>query len=287
MLESLKRLVSYRTVSSDPKFKGDCRRGASFLRSLFKSFGAATEVLPTEDGFNPVIFARFRGNPSTAKKRKKILFYGHYDVVAAESGQGEWLTDPFSMEGIDGYLYGRGTSDNKGPIMAALFACAELTAEQSLDSDIIFLIEGEEECGSRGFNRTIRQHKELIGEVDWILLANSYWLDDRIPCLTYGLRGVIQAEVQVESSHPDLHSGVDGSARLDESLKDLVTLLSTLTGMHGRVKIPGFYDPVLGLSDDEEHLYSEITEALVAQNPRLGDRAELAASLMRLSLIHI
>lgn len=281
MLESLKRFVAYRTVSSDPKYKGDCRRGASYLRSVFKNFGAVTEMLPTEDASNPVILARFRGNPATAAKNKKILFYGHYDVVAAENEHGKWLTDPFSMEGIDGYLYGRGTSDNKGPIMAAIFACAELIAEQALASDIIFLIEGEEESGSRGFSKAVQQNKALIGDVDWILLANSYWLDDRIPCLTYGLRGVIHATVQVDSSHPDLHSGVDGSSQLDESLKDLVMLLSTLTGTHGRVKIPGFYDPIPELSKEEEDLYSDITQSLVARNPDLGDPEELATSLMR------
>jgi len=273
--------VSYKTVSSDPKYKGDCRRGASYLRSVFKSFGAATEMLLTEDTGNPVIYARFRGNPETADKRKKILFYGHYDVVAANNEHGKWLTDPFNMEGIDGYLYGRGTSDNKGPIMAAIFACAELNAEHALGADIIFLIEGEEESGSKGFAKAVQQHKDLIGNVDWILLANSYWLDDRIPCLTYGLRGVIHATVQVESQHPDLHSGVDGSAQLDESLKDLVMLLSCLTGQHGRVNIPGFYDPIPELSEEEKSLYTDIVEALIARNPGLGDPEEMAASLMR------
>lgn len=281
MLESLKRFVSYRTVSSDPKYKGDCRRGASYLRTVFKNFGAVTEMLTTEDASNPVIYARFRGNPATASQNKKILFYGHYDVVAAENEHGKWLTDPFAMEGIDGYLYGRGTSDNKGPIMAAVYACAELIAEQALASDIIFLIEGEEESGSRGFSKAVQQNKALIGDVDWILLANSYWLDDRIPCLTYGLRGVIHATVQVDSNHPDLHSGVDGSSQLDESLKDLVMLLSTLSGSHGKIKIPGFYDPIPELSKEEETLYADITQSLVARNPDLGDPEELALSLMR------
>ncbi|KAI4765125.1 glutathione degradosome [Aureobasidium sp. EXF-3400] len=281
MLDHLKRFISYRTVSSDPKYKGDCRRGASYLRSVFKGFGAATEMLPTEDGSNPVILARFRGNPSTAATRKKVLFYGHYDVVAADNEQGKWITDPFVMEGIDGYLYGRGTSDNKGPIMAAIFACAELMSEQALGSDVIFLIEGEEESGSRGFANAVKQHKHIIGDVDWILLANSYWLDDSMPCVTYGLRGVIHATVQVESEHPDLHSGVDGSSQLDEPLKDLVMLLSTLTGTHGKVKIPSFYDPIPELSKEEELLYEDITQALVARNPDLGDPRDLALSLMR------
>jgi di- and tripeptidase len=281
MVEYLRRFVSYRTVSSDPRHQADCRRGASYLRSVFKNFGATTEMLTTKDPFNPVILAKFRGNPATTHKRKKILFYGHYDVVAADNENGKWPSDPFEMEGIDGFLYGRGTSDNKGPIMAAIFACAELTSEQALDSDIIFLIEGEEECGSRGFEAAVKAAKDKIGEVDWILLANSYWLDDRIPCLTYGLRGVIHATVQVESSHPDLHSGVDGSAQLDESLKDLVMLLSTLTGKNGKVMIPGFYDPIPKLSDEERDLYVDITTALVQRNPDLGDPTALASSLMR------
>ncbi|KAK3673915.1 hypothetical protein LTR78_006117 [Recurvomyces mirabilis] len=281
LFEALRKFVSYRTVSSDPKYQVDCRRGASYLRSVFKNFGATTEMLTTSSGHNPVILARFRGNPATADKRKKIMFYGHYDVVAAENATGKWMIDPFAMEGRDGYLYGRGTSDNKGPIMAAIFACAELTSEQALGSDIIFLIEGEEESGSRGFEEAVRARKEVIGDVDWILLANSYWLDDRIPCLTYGLRGVIHATVQIESEHPDLHSGVDGSAQLDESLKDMVMLLSTLSGKDGVVRIPGFYDPIPALSREEAALYRDITSALVQRNPDLGDPKALATSLMR------
>ncbi|KAK8233372.1 hypothetical protein IWZ00DRAFT_52692 [Phyllosticta capitalensis] len=281
LFESLKRFVSYRTISSNPRYKADCRRGASYLRSVFKNFGAHTEMLKTEDPFNPVIFAKFRGNPKTSSQRKKILFYGHYDVIAAENENGKWITDPFSMEGIDGYLYGRGTSDNKGPIMAAIFAVAELLEEHALDSDIIFLIEGEEESGSRGFAEAVRENKNIIGDVDWILLANSYWLDDHVPCLTYGLRGVIHATVQIESPHPDLHSGVDGSSLLDESLKDLVMLLARLSGPHGKIQIPGFYDPVPPICDDERALYSEITQSLIARNPDLGDADALAESLIK------
>ncbi|GAB7365298.1 hypothetical protein MBLNU230_g6379t1 [Neophaeotheca triangularis] len=281
LFEALRRFVSYRTVSSDQHFQADCRRCASYLRGVFKQFGAQTEMLPTPNGCNPVIMARFRGNPSTSAERKKILFYGHYDVVAAENvGVDRWRTDPFVMEGIDGYCYGRGTSDNKGPIMAAIFACGELKSEQALGSDIIFLIEGEEESGSRGFETAVKAAKERIGPVDWILLANSYWLDDRMPCLTYGLRGVVHASVQVDSKQEDLHSGVDGSKALDEPVKDLVALLATLSNPVGEVMIPGFYDPVLGLHEYEKSLYADITQSLVQRNPDLGDREMLEKSLM-------
>ena len=238
-------------------------------------------MLNTDGGLNPVILGIFKGKPTTAAERKRILFYGHYDVMPAKNEKGKWRTDPFSMAGIDGYLYGRGTSDNKGPIMAAVYAVAELVAEKALDSDIVFLIEGEEECGSRGFSKAVQENQALIGHIDWILLANSYWLDDHIPCLTYGLRGVIHATVQVESRHPDLHSGVDGSASLDEPLKDLVMLLAQLTGTNGRVTIPGFYNPIPALGDAEKALYDYIAQSLVRQNPDLTDPDTLSTSLMR------
>ncbi|QDS72330.1 hypothetical protein FKW77_007817 [Venturia effusa] len=282
LVQALKQFVSYETVSSDLRYQASCRKGASHLRSVFRNFGAQTTMLGLENPeWNPVILAKFKGNPSTSAQRKKILFYGHYDVIPADDEQGKWICKPFQMEGINDYLYGRGTSDNKGPIMAAIFAVAELVAQKALDSDIIFLIEGEEESGSRGFEQAVKTNKHLIGDVDWILLANSYWLDDHVPCLTYGLRGVIHATVEVKSTHPDLHSGVDGSSLLDESVKDLVSLLAKLTGKSNRIEIPFFYDPILPLSKDEEALYQEITRTLIDRNPSLGDPHELAETLQR------
>lgn len=279
LIDSLAKLISYRTVSSKPEYAEDCRRGASCLRSFFKRFGATTEMLTTEDNMNPIVFARFKGKPTQEKQGKKILFYGHYDVIAAENEQQKWIVDPFTMQGINGYLYGRGVSDNKGPILAALYAVADLVAEQKLVSDVVFIIEGEEECGSRGFEQAIKKNKQVIGDVDWILLANSYWLNDDYPCLTYGLRGVIHATVQVESDRPDLHSGVDGSHLMDEAVKDLVMLLATLTGPNGRVNIPGFYDPILLVTDAENERYNAISNTLLQRNPELGDAETLTASL--------
>ena len=228
---------------------------------------------------NPVVFARFKGRASSSKTEKQILFYGHYDVIAADDDDQNWRSDPFEMHGINGYLYGRGVSDNKGPVMAAIYAVADLVAEQKLESDIVFLIEGEEECGSRGFEGAIKRNKHLIGEINWILVANSYWLTDDYPCLTYGLRGVIHATVQIESQRPDLHSGVDGSHLLDEALKDLVMLLAQMTGTNGTIKIPGFYEPVLPISEAENTRYEAISNTLLHQTPSMGDAESLTESL--------
>lgn len=282
MFASLREFVSYKTVSSRPEFVEDCRRGASFLCNLFKRLGARVHMLSRDDQIhNPVVCAVFSGKREPAEHRKRILFYGHYDVVPADrNAESKWTTDPFQVEGVNGYWYGRGVSDNKGPTMAALFAVTDLLEAKQLENDVIFLIDGEEESGSRGFQEAVAENKDLIGKVDYILLANSYWLDDETPCLTYGLRGVLHATVCVDSIYPDLHSGVDGSYMVDEPLSDLTRLLSTLKGPRNKIMVPHFYDSILPLTAAEEARYEDITKILSRRNPEAGTVDQLKAGLM-------
>ncbi|KAI1494859.1 WD repeat domain-containing protein [Biscogniauxia mediterranea] len=280
MITSLREFVSYKTISSRPEYAEDCRRGATFLRTLFKKLGADVEMLSANDTLHPVVLAKFTGKFEPAEKRKRVLFYGHYDVVPADTKNGKWENDPFQLKGTNGYLYGRGVSDNKGPIMAALYAVTDLMQAKSLDSDIVFLIEGQEESGSRGFEETVRKHKDRIGHIDYILLANSYWLNDDTPCLTYGLRGVMHATVCVESKNPDLHSGVDGSYMVNEPLSDLMMLLTKLKGPRNRIMLPGFYDGILPLTAEEEARYDDILSVLTEQTNGGVSAETLKASLM-------
>ncbi|KAI5790462.1 WD40-repeat-containing domain protein [Pyronema domesticum] len=231
LLSSLAKFITYRTT-------------------LFKRHGATATLLPTDDNNNPIVFARFSGGQKKSKKGKTILFYGHYDVIPAVVGQG-WSTDPFELTGVNGYLYGRGVSDNKGPILAALFAAGELAQSGKLDGDIVFLIEGEEESGSRGLFSAVQRHKQEIGPVDYILLANSYWLDDATP-LSY-LRAPRR---------------VDGSFLNAQPVIELVSLLSTLT-KDGKIAIEKFHDPVRPLTEEEKAMYDPIAAAL--PNTRVDD----------------
>lgn len=280
MITTLREFVSYKTVSSRPEFAEDCRKGANFLASLFKRLGGQVEMLSSDTPHNPVVYAKFSGKLEPPGKRKRLLFYGHYDVVAADTQEGKWETDPFKLTGTNGYLHGRGVSDNKGPITAALYAVTDLMQAKALDSEILFLIEGEEESGSLGFQETVRKHKRLIGDVDYVLLANSYWLDDEVPCLTYGLRGVLHATICVDSKHPDLHSGVDGSFMISEPLSDLTSLLAKLKGPRNRVTIPNFYDGILPMTEEEERRYDDITKMLIRRKPEAGPADTLKSSLM-------
>ncbi|KAJ5669504.1 hypothetical protein N7462_010574 [Penicillium macrosclerotiorum] len=279
MVNSLAKFVSFKTISASPKFAGECNQGAAFLRRHCNYLGAKTKLLTTGQDTNPIVYARFNAT-SPEKVDKTILFYGHYDVVGADSNRPKWKSDPYQLTSINGFLYGRGVSDNKGPILASLYAAADLARTKALRCNVVFLIEGEEESGSQGFHQTVRDHKVQIGPVDWILLANSYWLDDYNPCLTYGLRGVVHANLVVTSDHPDLHSGIDGSALLDEPVKDLSILVSTLVGRKGKINLPGFHDPVRPLTGAEQKRFEAIADVLLPQHPEISDRQALIKSLM-------
>jgi di- and tripeptidase len=279
MVNSLAKFVSFKTISASPKFSGECNQGAAFLRRHCNYLGAKTKLLTTGQDTNPIVFARFNATAAD-KVDKTILFYGHYDVVGAETNRPKWRTDPYQLTSINGFLYGRGVSDNKGPILASLYAAADLARTKALRCNVVFLIEGEEESGSQGFHQTVREHKEQIGSVDWVLLANSYWLDDYNPCLTYGLRGVVHANLVVTSEHPDLHSGIDGSTLLDEPVKDIAMLLSTIVGRKGKINLPGFHDAVRPLTEAEQKRFEAIADALLLQHPEIPDSQALIKSLM-------
>jgi di- and tripeptidase len=257
LLSTLSDLVAFKTVSKKPEsYIDDSRRCASYLKSLIKKFGGESDLIPVADG-NPIVYATFKSvNPDAPK----VLWYGHYDIIDANDQSG-WNFDPFKLTANDGYLYARGVSDNKGPTLAAIYAVAELYQARELSCDVVFLIEGEEECGSFGFEETITKHSKIIGDIDWILLSNSYWLDEKTPCLNYGLRGVISASVSISSDKPDRHSGVDGGASGEPTI-ELIRLLSNLIDDDGKVTIPNFYEPILPLTITEEKLYDDIIKRI-------------------------
>lgn len=262
MIDSLKNLISYKTVSKFPSlYLEDSRGCARYIGTLFMNLGATdTKLLPVPD-CNPLVYAKFTRNNKDVldKDPVRVLWYGHYDVVDAT--QENWKTDPFRLTAKDGNLYGRGVSDNKGPILAAMYAVAELHRQSLLSTDVVFLIEGEEECGSIGFQDIVLLQKHLIGDIDWIMLSNSYWIGDNVPCLNYGLRGVLNASIVVESDKPDRHSGVDGGVSKEPTM-DLVQLLGLLMcRSSNKINILGFYDDVLPVNEKELSLYESIKTA--------------------------
>jgi di- and tripeptidase len=261
LVYALSKFVSIPSVSSGPSNREDCRQAAIWLKKCLTQLGATSSLLPTGEGKNPLVLATFTGTEHKHPK-PRVLFYGHYDVISAPS-EG-WDTDPFTLTGMNGYLYGRGVSDDKGPILAVACAAAELLVQRALGLDLVLLIEGEEEVGSVGFGETVRKYKDQIGHIDAILVSNSTWIAEETPCITYGLRGVVHCDVQVCSGRPDVHSGIEGGGTA-EPMVDMVKLLGTLTDENRQVKIPGFYDHVLPLTSGEQETFQRLS--VLTQRP--------------------
>lgn len=269
ILASLKKYITFKTILRQPLlYLEESRRCSRYLLNLLDALGAyETVLLPVVDG-NPIVYSVFKKNyfKTPSEKVKRALYYAHYDVVDVSQNSNSWSTDPFVPVSKDGNLYARGSSDNKGPTLAAIFGVADLQFKKQLSCDVIFLIEGEEECGSIGFQDCIRKNQKLFGNIDWILLSNSYWIDDETPCLNYGLRGVIAANISIYSDNPDRHSGVDGGV-LKEPCMDMVQVLNLLVDPKtNQIDIENFYDDVLPLSTLEIERLKKVEKAAIQHN---------------------
>ncbi|KAJ2160668.1 hypothetical protein GGF46_002099 [Coemansia sp. RSA 552] len=257
MLHALDQWIRLRSVSGVPELQSECRRAARFLKDLMRQLGAVdARLISSTPSGNPLVYGRFDASSPAANtqplaERPTVFVYGHYDVMPA--GDEElWNSKPFEMVGRDGYLYGRGVSDDKGPVLATLFAISELAAAGQLPVTVVFCIEGEEEHGSLGLHETMEEHRELFGVPRLLLLSLSYWLGESTPCLTYGMRGSIRANMHIESTRKaDVHAGVWGGA-VNEPLTCLAHILARLADPSGRVLVPGFHDDVRPVSAKEE-----------------------------------
>lgn len=151
------------------------------------------------------------GSLGNSKDKKTVLVYGHLDVQPALKSDG-WDTEPFELVEKDGKLYGRGATDDKGPVLGWLHALQAYNGiKADLPVNLKFVFEGMEESGSEGLDDLIMSEKNnFLKDVDYVVISDNYWLGKNHPCLTYGLRGVCYFFIEVECAKKDLHSGVYG-----------------------------------------------------------------------------
>jgi acetylornithine deacetylase/succinyl-diaminopimelate desuccinylase-like protein len=236
-LEKLKEYVRHASVSADPQFKQGMVGAQQFVAGLLKEIGFAVEVVPT--ALHPVVLAKRGDNPQWPH----VIIYGHYDVQPADPLE-KWTTPPFEPTVKGDRIYGRGTADNKGPLMVHIAAVARLLEKNpDLPLRITFVVEGEEEIGSKNFKTFLQEHKEKL-RGDFV-----YFSDTGIPSpdqmvITVGLRGMLAFEVELTGPKSDLHSGMNGGVLMNP-LQALAELCASLHTPEGRVNIPGFYDNVV------------------------------------------
>jgi acetylornithine deacetylase/succinyl-diaminopimelate desuccinylase-like protein len=234
--------LRFPSVSAQSQHKQDLAACADWLVRRCREIGLDTKLCPTEG--NPIVVAKTpRRNGA---KRPHFLVYGHYDVQPAEPFE-LWKSPPFEPRIENGRVYARGSVDNKGQHLAHLNAVeAFLKTGTELPCDLTFVIEGEEEVGSRSLGGFLKKNvKEL--RCDAVVISDNGLPSLELPALTYALRGIMAVEVMLHGPSRDLHSGIFGGA-VDNPAMALCQLLAQLRDKNGRITIPGFYKDVTPLS---------------------------------------
>lgn len=247
-LEDLLRIPS---ISTDAAYADDVQRAAHWLVDYLREIGIQhAEAVPT-DG-HPIVFAEHIVDES----RPTVLVYGHYDVQPPDPLE-LWETPPFEPTRRNGVLYGRGTCDDKGQLMMPVNAAASyLAAGAELPVNLKFLIEGEEESGSSHLAPFIESWKERLA-ADVVLICDTSMFAPGVPSITYGLRGLAYVEVTLTGPNRDLHSGTYGGA-VHNPASALAALLAGLHDERHRVAVPGFYDNVRPLTDEERETFRQL-----------------------------
>ena len=248
-IEELFELLRIPSIRAHTEHNPDMQRCAEWLAAALVKAGAdRAEVMPT-DG-NPVVFAEKIINP----KAKTVLVYGHYDVMPVDPRE-EWHTDPFEPVINDGRIWGRGADDDKGQSFMHIKAFEAMCATDSLPCNVKFMLEGEEEIGSRSLYKFCADNKKML-KADIILVSDTSMISMQTPSITCGLRGLTYMEVEVTGPDKDLHSGLFGGAVANPA-NVLARLIASLVDENGRVAIPGFYDDVRELTTAERRAFNK------------------------------
>ncbi len=255
-VERLRDLLRIPTISTDPAFAADCRRGAAWLAGDLDAIGFTARVAETSG--HPMVVARHHGAGENAPH---VLFYGHYDVQPVDPLV-EWDTDPFepqvrTMPDGSRRITGRGASDDKGQVMTFVEACRAFIAESgSLPCRVTIFLEGEEESGSPSLVPFLEANRaELAADVALVCDTNMW--DRETPAVLAGLRGLVGEEVVIRCADKDLHSGYFGGAAANP-IRVLARIIADLHDADGRVTLPGFYDGVSELPGEVRRMWESL-----------------------------
>ena len=242
-LNELFEVIRIPSISSIDEHKPDMVKTANALKDKLIAAGVdKAEVIPSEG--NPVVYAEKIIDPNLPT----VLVYGHYDVMPVDPIE-LWKSPPFEPEIRDGKIYARGADDDKGQSFMHIKAFETMVATDTLTCNVKFMIEGEEEIGSPSLGKWCEQHKDML-TADTILVSDTGMIAQDIPSITTGLRGLSYIEVKVTGPNKDLHSGIFGGAVANPA-NVLAQMIASLMDENNHITIPGFYDDVIEVSEEE------------------------------------
>lgn len=250
-VEELFELLRIPSVSTDSARKGDIIKAADFLRDKLADLNLSkVEVFETPG--NPIVY----GEHCPHDDRPTVLIYGHYDVQPSDPDE-LWDTPPFEPVIKDGLIYARGVADDKGQAYTHIKAVESFVKTgKEIPVNVKFLLEGEEEIGSPNLIPFLEEKKDLL-ECDMVLISDTSMFAEDQPSITYGLRGLAYMEMEVVGPNRDLHSGVYGGA-VENPLNVLCELIAQLKDENGVIQIPGFYDSVVELSEEDREAFRQL-----------------------------
>ncbi len=244
ILDELIEFVRIPSVSTDPEKKAEMKRAAQWVANQMHSLGFENvKILPT--ALHPVVYGE---SLKAGSDKPTVLIYGHYDVQPADPLE-LWGTPPFEPTQQGENLYGRGASDMKGQVVASLKAVEAYAHTGDLPINVKFIIEGEEEIGSPSLEKFLTENKDMLSS-DFAINPDTGMIGADTPTITYGLRGLAYFELRVTGPEHDLHSGVFGGA-VHNPAQVLCELIAGMHDENGRVTLPGYYDSVRPLDDEE------------------------------------
>ncbi|XP_012256892.1 cytosolic non-specific dipeptidase [Athalia rosae] len=262
-IENLREVVAIKSVSAWPDKRGEIVKMMQWAEKKLVELGATTELVDIgnqtlPDGKEIPLPPILLGNLGSDPKKKTVLLYGHLDVQPALVEDG-WDTEPFTLVEKDGKLFGRGSTDDKGPVLGWIHSLQGYKAiGEEIPVNIKFVFEGMEESGSEGLDDLLWARKDtFLKGTDYVCISDNYWLGTTKPCITYGLRGICYFSLEIGCASKDLHSGTYGGC-VHEAMSDLVFLLNTLVDVNGRIQIDGIYDNVAKITDSELQSYKTI-----------------------------
>ncbi|XP_066157011.1 cytosolic non-specific dipeptidase-like [Euwallacea fornicatus] len=262
-IDLLREAVAIKSVSAWPHTRQEVFKIMEWASSHLQGLGATTELRPLgnqqfPDGTTVPLPPILLGHLGTDPTKKTVLVYGHLDVQPAHLSDG-WDSEPFELTQRNEKLFGRGSSDDKGPVLCWMHAIqAFKEIGETLPVNLKFVFEGMEESGSEGLDDLLMAEKDkFLSSVDYVCISDNYWLGRNKPCITYGLRGICYFFLEVTGAGKDLHSGIYGGT-VHEAMTDLVHLMSRLVDKDGNILVEGLYDDVTPLSENEKEIYEKI-----------------------------
>jgi acetylornithine deacetylase/succinyl-diaminopimelate desuccinylase-like protein len=233
------------SISALPIHAPDVRRTADWLATNLQQIGLE-HVEVSETIGHPIVYADWLH----AEGAPTVLIYGHYDVQPVDPLD-EWTSPPFEPVVVDERILARGAADDKGQIHAHLMAArAMLATRGGFPVNVRYLFEGEEEISSTNLPAWIDAHRQQLA-ADVVIVSDTAFHDPNAPAITVSLRGIMYAQIDVKGSYHDLHSGSYGGT-VNNPATALAEILAALKGPDGRIRIPGFYDEVRALTDEEQ-----------------------------------